>query len=291
MSAKSQQVDPTVSLWQLLGATIRMWREEIGERMPQRELAKRAHVDDAAISRWERGLQEPPADAIAAIDEALGANGHIVALYAAIAELTRLRTMAAGRPKEDVTERRHLLRMAAAGASFGAIKGDLLLELLGTTVGPRSVEEWEEICADHLYALRTRPPSQVTTALTADLHAAWQQLTDGPPAEASRMQRVISMATRAPAWATTAARCAGAATRGRPPTPLATWNYRRRRGPGVRLPPPHSARGRDVRFGHTGVNAEFSEAGTRCRAPTCRLKSAMSWTMRPASPPPFPALA
>ena len=99
------------------------------------------------------------------------------------AELQRLRR---GTPKtkrvtndqEDDTERRRLLQIAVSSAGLSAFSGEPVRQLLELSLGHefRSIEEWELTCADHLHALRTRPPMQVATDLAIDLLALQRQM-------------------------------------------------------------------------------------------------------------------
>ncbi|WP_405084640.1 helix-turn-helix domain-containing protein [Microbispora sp. NBC_01389] len=189
----SEPVDPAASPWHLLGSAVRHWREEV-RHLSQREVAKAAYLDDGDLSKWERGLARPHADVVARLDSALGAGQHLVALHATVAELERLRTVATGpRAEEEIaTERRHLLQLAIAG-TLGA-GSEPVRRLLGDAFGQefRSVEDWEPVCADHLYALRTRPPAQVASDLLVDLLAVRRQSQTAPPTQAVELQRITA---------------------------------------------------------------------------------------------------
>ncbi|MEU7912133.1 helix-turn-helix domain-containing protein [Microbispora bryophytorum] len=156
----SEPVNPAASPWHLLGSAVRHWREEV-RHLSQREVAKAAYLDDGDPSKWERGLARPHAHVVARLDATLGAGQHLVALHATVAELERLRTVATGpRAEEEIaTERRRLLHLAIAGAGMLGVGGEPIRLLLGDAFGQefRAVEDWEPICADHLYALWTRP--------------------------------------------------------------------------------------------------------------------------------------
>jgi len=61
----------------LLAATIRKVRSETG--LTQTEVAARSGIDQAKISRYELGRNEPPMASLFAIDEACGhERGHIL---------------------------------------------------------------------------------------------------------------------------------------------------------------------------------------------------------------------
>src|SRR5262249_24735359 len=85
--------------------------------------------------------------------------------------------------KDDIMERRWLLGWAAASLGAGALGASpaepahqLLADLLLAN-RQRSLEDWEITCADHLHAIRTRPPAQVRDDLLVDLAAVHHQLT------------------------------------------------------------------------------------------------------------------
>ncbi|MET8156203.1 helix-turn-helix transcriptional regulator [Sphaerisporangium sp. NPDC005289] len=185
------------SPWHLLGAYMRHWREEV-RSISQRELAKAAFVDQGELSRWERGLARPHADHVKGIDDALGAEGRLVTLYGLVVEIDRLRTLATkeNSDEEAATERRQLLRFAATSAAFGAfgMPGEPVRRLLSLSLNHdfRGVAEWEVSCADHLHALRTRPPAQVAADLAIDLMAVRRQLDACAPAELAGLHRVTA---------------------------------------------------------------------------------------------------
>ncbi|WP_204017148.1 hypothetical protein [Sphaerimonospora thailandensis] len=93
-------------------------------------------------------------------------------------------------------ERRRLLQMAVAGIGFGAISpGDEPVRRLfdlAMNGEPRSNEDWNLACADHLYALRTRPPAQVAADLLIDLMALRRQIETATPADVTELQRVTA---------------------------------------------------------------------------------------------------
>ncbi|MEU8198509.1 helix-turn-helix transcriptional regulator [Microbispora amethystogenes] len=188
----SEPVDPSLSGWHLLGAAVRHWREDV-RHLSQREVAKAAYVDDGDLSKWERGLARPHRDVVARLDTVLGAGHQLVTLHATVMELDRLRTVAMNKPAEEevATERRRLLQLAVAGIGALGVCGEPVRRLLDQSLGRdfRSLEEWELACADHLYALRTRPPAQVAADLLVDLLGLRRQLETASPAGADELQR------------------------------------------------------------------------------------------------------
>jgi hypothetical protein len=76
----------------------------------------------------------------------------------------------------DAVERRRLLQWAAAGLGAGALGYSAepvrqLVDLVLAGEHRRAPEDWEVTCADHLHALRTRPPALVRDDLLIDLLA------------------------------------------------------------------------------------------------------------------------
>jgi len=98
----------------------------------------------------------------------------------------------------DAMERRRLLQWAAtvlgAGAlGFSAESVRQLLDLV-LTGEQRSAEDWEVTCADHLHAIRTRPPAQVRDDLVVDLLAVQRQLEMTPSGrDATELRRITAM--------------------------------------------------------------------------------------------------
>ncbi|WP_245641744.1 hypothetical protein [Nonomuraea candida] len=76
---------------------------------------------------------------------------------------------------EDATERRRLLQIAAGVGSLGPTEA--LRQLIDLAIPTaRSIEDWELTCADHLHAIRHRPPAQVAADVNIDLGAVLHQL-------------------------------------------------------------------------------------------------------------------
>ncbi|WP_344745279.1 hypothetical protein [Streptosporangium vulgare] len=98
---------------------------------------------------------------------------------------------------DDDMERRRLLQLAAASAGIGILgaSGEPVRQLLDLSLdhGFRSGEEWEMSAADHLYALRTRPPAQVAADLIIDLLTVRRQMEASSPAEVTELQRTLAM--------------------------------------------------------------------------------------------------
>ncbi|MEV5410627.1 helix-turn-helix transcriptional regulator [Thermopolyspora sp. NPDC052614] len=190
-------MDPSRSPWHLLGAELRHWREKV-LGLSMREVGKQAFCDDGDLSKWERGLTRPHADTVRRLDDIYGAGGRLVALHALAVEVERLRTL----PKkgtsteEAATERRQLLRLAAVSAGIGTlgISSESVRQMIGASFHDdfRTIANWELTCADHLYALRTRPPAQVAANLVMDLYAVQAQTRSSSPADTTELQRVLA---------------------------------------------------------------------------------------------------
>ncbi|GGM74943.1 hypothetical protein GCM10010106_21800 [Thermopolyspora flexuosa] len=191
----SEHVDPARSPWHLLGAELRHQREQV-HRLSLREVARQVYCDDGDLSKWERAITRPHPDNIRRLDDFYGAGGRIMALHALAVELERLRTLVkegtAG--KEAATERRQVLRLAAVGAGIGAlgIPGETLRQAIAASYAGdfRTIAAWHRACADHLYALHTRPPAQVAADLLIDLFIVKRQREVSSPAETVELEGV-----------------------------------------------------------------------------------------------------
>jgi len=101
--------------------------------------------------------------------------------------------------RKDAMERRRLLQWAATSLGVGALGLSAetvrqLLDLVLTGEHHRTSEDWQVTCADHLHALRTRPPAQVRDDLLVDLLAVAHQLQLTPSGrDATELRRVTSM--------------------------------------------------------------------------------------------------
>ncbi len=93
----------------------------------------------------------------------------------------------------DNMERRRLL-LAALGVSVGALASSGPLNALidlALTSEPRDLGEWQLAVADHLHAIRTRPPAQARDDLLVDLLSLRRQMTL-PGADVTELQRVLA---------------------------------------------------------------------------------------------------
>ncbi|WP_147268796.1 helix-turn-helix domain-containing protein [Sphaerisporangium album] len=200
-------IDPHASAWHLFGAVMRRCRES-EPKIALRRAAANLYVDYSNLAKWERGERTPPAEMVSRLDEVYGARGILTALYGtlvrlnAAAESDRLRAgmcmeIPAYRNGDDDMERRAALQFLAGIGTFGALgsSGESLRQFLDLSLGQahRPIEEWELACADHLHALRTRPPSQVSAALLIDLLAIRRQLDTATPPDATELHRIMAV--------------------------------------------------------------------------------------------------
>ncbi|MEV7965668.1 helix-turn-helix transcriptional regulator [Sphaerisporangium sp. NPDC088356] len=202
-------IDPHASAWHLFGAVMRRCREA-EPKIALRRAAADLYIDYSNLAKWERGERTPPAEVVSRLDEVYGARGILTALYGtlmrfnAAAESDRLRAgmcleNPAYRNGDDDMERRAALQFLAGLGTLGTlgnlgISGEPLRQLLDLSLGHAhlAIEEWELACADHLHALRTRPPAQVATDLLIDLLSVRRQLDTAAPADATELQRIMA---------------------------------------------------------------------------------------------------
>ncbi|WP_433231932.1 helix-turn-helix domain-containing protein [Actinomadura formosensis] len=177
--------------------------------MSLRKLAKVAHYDSSHLSRVSRGHKPPSQELAARLDELLGAGGELAALAPArpgVDHPTLQQPSTAARSPVNVNigdtpddwddmERRRLL-LAALGMGAGALgsSAESVRQLLDLVLDsePRPIEDWGIACADHLHALRTRPPAQVRDGLSIDLPAIQRQLKTATIKEATELNRIVA---------------------------------------------------------------------------------------------------
>lgn len=177
--------------------------------MSLRKLAKVAHYDSSHLSRVSRGHKQPSQELAARLDELLGAGGELAALAPArpgVDHPTLQQPSTTARSPVNVNigdtpddwddmERRRLL-LAALGMGAGALgsSAESVRQLLDLVLDsePRPIEDWGIACADHLHALRTRPPAQVRDGLNIDLLAIQRQLKTATIKEATELNRIVA---------------------------------------------------------------------------------------------------
>ncbi|MEW2356269.1 hypothetical protein [Spirillospora sp. NPDC029432] len=93
-------------------------------------------------------------------------------------------------------ERRRLLQLAilSVGAGGFASLGETARQLLDAalTSAPRGIDDWYLACADHLYALRTRPPQEAREDLVLDLFALQRQIQGAGDEDTTELLRVLA---------------------------------------------------------------------------------------------------
>ncbi|MEV6986303.1 helix-turn-helix transcriptional regulator [Sphaerisporangium sp. NPDC051017] len=220
-------IDPHTSAWHLFGAVMRRCRDA-RPNLGLRQAATQMYTDFSNLAKWERGERTPPPDMISRLDQVYGAQGILTALYDvlvrlnAAAESERLR---AGRYAEnppfgigdDDMERRAALQFLAGLGTLGTLglSTEPFRQLLDLSFDHphRPLEDWEQACADHLYALRTRPPAQVAADLFIDLMAVRRQCQVSTSSEVTELQRITAMLSSIHANALTRLADHGAAIR------------------------------------------------------------------------------
>ncbi|MEU5863490.1 helix-turn-helix transcriptional regulator [Nonomuraea sp. NPDC047529] len=173
-----------------------------------RAFAKRAHISPSYVTMLEKGQTLPARATAISLDHDLGADGALIEAYGEdvssapieefippVVALGPMHTLGAGdvdEGREDDTNRRRLFGLAA---SVGVLGFDEVVrqELDVTTDSRRSAEDWDIARADHLHALRTRPPVQVVKDLSIDLYALRQQMGSAAGEELTELFRVAAV--------------------------------------------------------------------------------------------------
>ncbi|MEU9884818.1 helix-turn-helix transcriptional regulator [Sphaerisporangium sp. NPDC051011] len=200
-------IDPHTSAWHLFGAVMRRCRDA-RPNLGLRQAATQMYTDFSNLAKWERGERTPPPDMISRLDQVYGGQGILTALYDVLVRLnaaTESERLRAGRYAEnppygigdDDMERRAALQFLAGLGTLGTLglSSEPFRQLLDHTFDHphRDLAEWELACADHLHALRTRPPAQVAADLSIDLMAVRGQVQVSTPAEVTELQRITAV--------------------------------------------------------------------------------------------------
>ncbi|MEU9891802.1 helix-turn-helix domain-containing protein [Sphaerisporangium sp. NPDC051011] len=196
-------IGPHASPWHLFGAVMRHCRES-RPNLGLRRAASQMYTDFSNLAKWERGERVPPPDMITRLDQVYGAHGILAALYdtlerlhAAESQRSKAGTHCEKRNGDDDMERRAALQFLAGLGTLSAlgVSSEPLRQLLDLSLGHehRSLEDWDRACADHLHALRTRPPAQVATDLLIDLYALRRQLDAATSADEIELQRSMAV--------------------------------------------------------------------------------------------------
>ncbi|MFI6182521.1 helix-turn-helix domain-containing protein [Nonomuraea sp. NPDC051191] len=176
-----------------------------------RAFARRGHISPSYVTMLEKGTANPSLKTAVSLDHALGAHGELVEAF--VADAPGARNAAVGAPTdqmgfvptldmagmhaaddgEDATKRRALFGLAAGAASVLGFDEIVRQGLDLTTTPDRSAEDWDIARADHLHALRTRPPAQVVRDLSIDLYVLRQQMEIARGEELTELHRVAAM--------------------------------------------------------------------------------------------------
>ncbi|MEV0621695.1 helix-turn-helix transcriptional regulator [Nonomuraea sp. NPDC050404] len=157
-------------------------------------VAKAAGIATSYVHKLENGLGIPSRKVLLALEAATNAQGALIGaagkdgkqsahnegFLPSTAKTSAMRTLdtddAFG---EDATNRRRLLGVAAGLGISALTPTEALRQLINLDLPtPHTVDDWERACADHLIAVRTRPPAEVQQDLHFDLLAAHHQLHD-----------------------------------------------------------------------------------------------------------------
>jgi transcriptional regulator with XRE-family HTH domain len=96
--------------------------------------------------------------------------------------------------EEDDMRRRTLLSLMTAGlatTAFGPEPARRLLDL-ALTSEPRSIDDWQLACGDHLYAIRTRAPHLIHDDILLDLLTIQRQMDQSGAGEVTELHRVMA---------------------------------------------------------------------------------------------------
>lgn len=153
-------------------------------------LARAAGISPSYVHKLESGHGTPAIKVVRALDAATRAQGELIEAFEgqvkrpapiaefqpSIAAMSPVRTLDINDYYgEDATDRRRLLQIAAGLGVVGP--AEALRQLIDLAVpGSRSVEDWELACADHLHAIRHRPPVQVQADVHIDLGTVLHQV-------------------------------------------------------------------------------------------------------------------
>jgi transcriptional regulator with XRE-family HTH domain len=173
-----------------------------------RAFAERCHISPSYVTMLEKGQSLPAKATAERLDRILATKGALMEAYEEdvssapieeflppIVPMGLLRTLEVSdvdEGGEDATKRRRLFGLAASVGVLGF--DEVVRQELESTAGPqRSAEDWDIARADHLHALRTRPPVQVVKDLSIDLHALRQQMRSVAGDELTELYRVAAL--------------------------------------------------------------------------------------------------
>ncbi|MGW4412821.1 helix-turn-helix domain-containing protein [Nonomuraea sp. NPDC004702] len=178
--------------------------------MPVRTLARRGNISPSYVTMLEKGTANPSLKTAVSLDHALGAYGALVEAF--VSDAPEPRNAILGAPTdqngfvptvdragmraadngEDATKRRQLFGLAASAGALGF--DEIVRQGLDLATTPdRSAEDWDIARADHLHALRTRPPARVVRDLSIDLYVLRQQIEGARGEELTELHRVAAV--------------------------------------------------------------------------------------------------
>ncbi|MGV9386159.1 helix-turn-helix domain-containing protein [Nonomuraea sp. NPDC003707] len=184
-------------------------RLRMGADLTLRMAARRADVGKTTVEDLEKGRRGTTRRIAAALDKAVEANGEIIAAFErdetqgkiakfhpSTAEMGSVPTLAVDDVRdedgEEATKRRKLFGLAAGVGVLGF--EEVVRQGLDLTTTPhRTAEDWDIARADHLHALRTRPPAQVVQDLSIDLFLLRQQMDSAADDQMAELHRVAAI--------------------------------------------------------------------------------------------------
>ncbi|WP_329091540.1 helix-turn-helix domain-containing protein [Streptosporangium sp. NBC_01469] len=180
MPRVSGPVDPSRSLWHLLGAVLRHWRE--CQDLSLKDVAKEVLVDWSLLGRWERGERPVPRDVVKRLDDYFGGDGVLIALRE-VALTGSASTPVAGTPNvQDAVDMDKLRRKLLAGVAMVGVSAvvppmeglEHLRAVVDHNVGASGLSEWEEVAWEYGLQMASRPPAMMIADLSLD-YLAFQQ--------------------------------------------------------------------------------------------------------------------
>ncbi|GII75689.1 hypothetical protein Sru01_06710 [Sphaerisporangium rufum] len=201
------------------GALVRDLRDSyelrVGHRLTVDRLGARTGYSASMLGSIERGECLPESGTrVQSLDDALHAAGQLKILWPLVQrlghrpidELVEATNSALRSYRENGTrylpqgedmERRELFQMAALGLfahsplmDAGEAVRQLIERNLATTGA--QADDWQAVCADHVYAVNHRPPAEARADLLIDIAAIRRALTDAPAERVADLQRTTA---------------------------------------------------------------------------------------------------
>ncbi|MER6171386.1 helix-turn-helix transcriptional regulator [Streptosporangium sp. NPDC001681] len=199
MPRESHVVDPSKSLDNLFGASLRHWRELRDLRL--QEVAKEVLVDLSLLSKWERGERRAPIETVKRLDDLYDAGGLLTSLHelVQVAKSGHSPVAATANVPDpgDMNEARRQLLLSVAGAGMSALLPGLeqLRTIVDRRLGGPDLDTWEEIVWEHAHGIVSRPLAVLIRDLSVDLLTLQQALSSAPGREAVGWARVNARLT------------------------------------------------------------------------------------------------